>query len=157
MANKKGVKWNKGGALARKKGFWIDYSAFEDYADALDQLGADLKDVFSAAMDKAAETVQQDTLAAIEKPKLPALGEYSHGETRDSVITGSTTEWQGSVGTVYLGFDKTQEGAGGFLITGTPKMAPAGDLEKIYNRKTYAKKIKAQIEESLQEELRIWI
>lgn len=153
MANKTGAKWNKGGSMARKKGFWIDYSAFEDYADRLEQLGADLQEVFGDAMDKAGETVQQDTISAIEDGNLPAHGEYSTGDTRAAVLSDVKTVWQGSVGTINLGFDKTKSGAGGFLITGTPKMSPDYALEKIYSKKGYANKIKKQIQESLQEEI----
>lgn len=153
MANRKGVKWNKGGSMARGKGISIDFSNFEEYAAKLEELGASLEDVFEKAMEEAAEKVQQDTLEAITAANLPAGGIYSHGETRDSVITDVKPRWEGSVAEVRLGFDKTVYGAGGWLITGTPKMKPDAALQKIYGNKKYATDIKKLIEQALQKEV----
>ena len=41
--NPRGNKWNKGGAHSRNKGLSIDFSCFEEFAEELDNLGADLK------------------------------------------------------------------------------------------------------------------
>lgn len=153
--NRSGVKWNKGGSKARKKGLYIDFSNFEEYAEMLENLGADLKEIFESAMEQAAEDVQMDTVAAVADNNLPAGGRY-HGKNRDteaSIIRDPKVNWQGTVGEVGLGFDKTKSGAGGFLITGTPKMRPDYELEKIYGSKKYENDIKKQIEEHLQEEI----
>jgi hypothetical protein len=151
--NRTGAKWTKGGSMSRKKGFYIDFSNFEEYAEMLENLGADLKEIFESAMEQAAEDVQEDTIAAVAKGNLPAGGKYSQGDTEDAVIRNPKVEWQGTVGEIKLGFDKTKPGAGGFLITGTPKMQPDYALEKIYGSKSYENKIKKQIEEHLQEEI----
>ena len=45
MANYLGVKWNKGGALSRRKLGRIDYRQFEALAEEIQQLGADLQSV----------------------------------------------------------------------------------------------------------------
>lgn len=148
--NRLGLKWNKGGKLSRKRMLTIDFSNFAEYAEKLEQLNADLQEVFSWAMQQAAEKVQQDTLAAIEKANLPAGGTYSQGDTKDSVIYDLIPLWEGSIGEVKLGFDKTKSGAGGFLITGTPKMRPDWELEKIYGTRRYENQIKKAIEEALQ-------
>lgn len=137
----------------RKQMISIDFSNFAEYADKLDQLGASLKEVFSKAMEKAAEKVQADTIAALEKAHLPATGKYSSGDTKDSVITNPLTRWEGSVGEIGLGFDKTKPGAGGFLITGTPRMRPDYALERIYGTKRYENELRKQIEKSLQQEI----
>lgn len=130
----------------------IDFSNFSDYAERLDNLEADLKKVFGNAMEQAAQTVQNDTIAAMASSNLPAGGKYS-GEGKDteaSIIRDAKTVWRGSLGEIGLGFDKTKPGAGGFLITGTPKMRPNRALANIYSRKTYEKKLKKQIENDLQ-------
>ena len=137
----------------RKSMLSIDFSNFSDYAERLDELGADLKKVFADAMEQAAETVQEDTLEALESAYLPADGIYSKGITKQQVITNAKVEWSGYVGEIGLGFDKSKPGAGGFLITGTPRMQPDYKLEDIYGRKKYENQIKKDIEEVLQAEI----
>lgn len=153
MANRTGAKWTKGGALSRKRMLDIDFSNFEEYAEKLDLLGANLKSVFAKAMEEAAEKVQQDTIAALEDVNLPASGIYSAGDTKESVIVDPKTSWEGNLGEIPLGFDKTKKGAGGFLITGTPKMKPDYALEKIYGTRRYENQLKKQIEKALQKEI----
>lgn len=137
----------------RKSMLSIDFSNFSDYAERLDELGADLKKVFADAMEQAAETVQEDTLEALESAYLPADGIYSKGITKQQVITNAKVEWSGYVGEIGLGFDKSKPGAGGFLITGTPRMQPDYKLEDIYGRRKYENQIKKDIEEVLQAEI----
>ena len=137
----------------RKSMLSIDFSNFSDYAERLDELGADLKKVFADAMEQAAETVQEDTLEALSSAYLPADGIYSKGITKQQVITNAKVEWSGYVGEIGLGFDKSKPGAGGFLITGTPRMQPDYKLEDIYGRRKYENQIKKDIEEVLQAEI----
>lgn len=153
MANKLGLKWNRGGAKRRKNYIAVDFSAFAEYAEKLDRLGADLKDVIGDAMEEAAKQVQEDTADAVESANLPAGGQYSDGETRASIVRDVTPKWSGSVGEVHLGFDKSKPGAGGFLITGTPKMAPDAALAEMYSGKKYQRQINKMIEERLQNAL----
>lgn len=139
----------------RKSMLSIDFSCFSDYAEQLDNLGADLKSIFADAMEQAAETVEYDTLEAIENANLPAGGQYrsTPSETEASVIRDAKVEWQGSIGEIGLGFDKTKPGPGGWLITGTPKMQPDHALEDIFGRKKYESQIKNDIDEVLQDEI----
>lgn len=139
--------------MARKSMLYIDFSNFEEYAERLEQLGANVQEVFSKAMEEAAAEVQQDTHAAMADANLPAGGMFSNGDTVGAIIDDVHVSWSGSVGEVPLGFDKTVAGAGGFLITGTPKMRPDAALEEIYGRKTYEKKINKKIEAALQKEI----
>ena len=139
--------------MARKQMISIDFKNFSDYAEKIDKLGANLRSVFSKAMEEAAEKVQQDTIAAIQPVNLPAKGRYSTGDTLNSVIRDPKTKWEGSVGEIPIGFDKTKPGAGGWLITGTPKMRPDYALEKIYGTKRYENELKKTIEKALQREI----
>lgn len=125
----------------------IDFKAFSDYAERIDQLNGDLKEVITMALEKAGETIQADTLAALDATNLPAGGKYSRGDTADAVIDDIRVTWSGSVGEIGLGFDKTKPGAGGWLITGTPKMAPDRALQKIYKQQSYMNKRKKEMEE----------
>lgn len=137
----------------RKNWISIDMYAFADYADKLDKLGADLKKVLGEAMEEGAAKVEEDVLKAIEPANLPAKGKYSRGKTKESVIKDAKVKWSGSYGEIGVGFDKSKPGAGGWLITGTPKMRPDQELAKIFQSKKYANKINDEIKKELQKEL----
>lgn len=143
----------KGGKYARKQSLDIDFSQFEEYGEKLDRLGADLKTAIGDAMEKAAEKVQQDVEEAVENQNLPAKGLYSKGDTKDSIIQSPKVEWSGYTGEIKLGFDKSKPGAGGLLITGTPKMQPARKLASIFQSRKYKSDITKQIKEELQQEV----
>lgn len=133
----------------------IDFSCFSDYAEELERIGGNLKTVFGKALEEGAKKVQRDTLDALADEYLPAHGIYSTGLTKASVLSPErvAAEWDGSLGVVHLGFDKTKPGAGGYLITGTPKMRPDAKLEDIYSRKTYERNIRRKIEDVIKREI----
>lgn len=153
MANKTGAKWTKGGSLSRKSMLSIDFSAFEDLAEKLDKIGADLPKVIGKVMEETATEVQADTLAALDNADLPAGGIYSRGDTVKSVINNVNVKVSGSLLEVNLGFDKRRPGAGGFLITGTPRMQPDRALADIYTNKKYERQVTNAIKKALQKEL----
>ena len=133
----------------RKNHIEINYEAFEDLARRLEELGADLPEVVGDAMEEAGQKVMADTAAALSSGNLPAQGKYSDGDTAGSMVEPKV-QWSGSLATLPLGFDKGKPGAGGFLITGTPKMAPDYALEKIYGTRKYEVDINNRIRQALQ-------
>ena len=138
---------------ARKSAISIDFGVFEDLAAQLEKLGANMQETFSEVMEKEGKKVADDTKAAMAKSNLPAGGKFSQGETEKTIIMNPKVEWSGSLGEMGLGFDKTQPGAGGFLITGTPKMKPDYALEKIYGQKRYESNMKKEMMQGLQKEI----
>lgn len=138
---------------ARKRGISIDFSGFEGLIERLEKLGADIGDIIAEAMEQTAETVEDETAIAMNKSKLPAGGEYSQGETMASIYRSAKAEKNGVSVEIDIGFDKTMPGAGGFLITGTPKMQPNKELAKIYGTKTYEKTLKKDVGELLQSKI----
>lgn len=138
---------------ARKNSISIDFSVFSDYAEELDKLGADLKEIFTDVMEQEGETVAEDTKDAVQKGNLPAGGKYSQGDTERAIISQPKVEWSGELGEMGLGFDKTLPGAGGFLITGTPKMQPVQELVDIYGRKSYERRMTEDIMDYLGAEI----
>ena len=155
MANRTGAKWNKGGKLSRNKMLAIDFSNFSAYAEKLETLEANLEEIFAKSIEKAADKVQDDVTKAVQPANLPAKGKY-RGKTHDtesSIIQDTKPKKRGSVLEVGLGFDKTKPGAGGFLITGTPRMQPDRALADIFQKKKYASDITKQIQQDLQEEI----
>lgn len=129
--------------MAKRNQLSLDFQIFERYAEEIDKLGGNLKLVVNDAMQQAGETVAADTLDAVNASNLPAKGIYSRGATAASVIKENEirVEWSGLIAEVGLGFDKTKPGAGGFLISGTPRMKPDYALEDIYARKKYQKQL----------------
>jgi hypothetical protein len=88
------------------------------------------------ALLQVAETVRDDTVDAMAAINLPAQGKYSTGDTMRSIVEPAVT-WSGTVAETPVGFDFSKPGAGGFLISGTPRMQPNPKLEEIYTRKRY--------------------
>lgn len=131
----------------------LDTSGFDDYAYKLDRLGADLRSIFTDALQEAAETITEDTFDGVTEPNLPRGGKYSGGETEASIVKNPRVEWDGMVGSVAVGFDFSKPGAGGYLITGTPRMRPDKALNRIYKSKKYMKGIERQMTEVFQKEI----
>ena len=144
MANRTGAKGNKGGSKRRNQ-FSIDWSQYEEFANTLEDLGADMKKIFTDVMNMEAETIQDDTEDAVSMANLPAQGKYSTGETKKSIEKNPKTDWSGAKASIHIGFDKTKPNAGTFLITGTPRMQPDRALEKIYTKKKYLSEVQKDI------------
>lgn len=137
------------------KGFLsIEGDMFAVYAEKLDALGADLQSIFSEALEEAGEKVQADTHNAVQASNLPAHGKYSQGDTESTIVDNPKATASGTMIEVPVGFDKTKKGAGGWLITGTPRMKPATELNKIYKGRKYANEIKKAISEKLESEIK---
>ena len=131
---------------------WLDNLLIQ-----VDSLGGNVKDVSGRALRKAALQVQTDTVLATAKPKLPASGEYSKGYTSESIIHFPKVEWDGNVGSVNIGFDFAKPGAGGYLISGTPRMNPDVELRKMYKGKRYMGEINKIMQNEVYDELmKLW-
>lgn len=131
----------------------LDTRGFEDYIAQLEKLEADVKPIVEDALNKAGETVTKDTIDAVAEPNLPRGGKYSTGDTRKSILENPKVNWSGSIAEIGVGFDFTKPGAGGFLITGTPRMAPDKALNKIYKSKKYMKDIQKDMVEVFQKQI----
>lgn len=127
----------------------LDTSAFSDVITKIEGMGADVRQITSDALGVAAEKIAKDTMAALQPEYLPAHGHYSHepSRTRESAITTTEVTWEGLTAWVPVGFDFAKPGAGGYLISGTPRMKPDRELNRMYKQKAYMGKIKAEIAE----------
>lgn len=119
----------------------LELSGFKELLTRLDKLGGDVPEVVEDALTQAAGTIADDTLAALADANLPAGGKFSGGDTKAAVVTNPRVEWSGTTASVGVGFDYDKPGAGGLLITGTPKMKPDYALQKMYKKKGYMQKI----------------
>lgn len=122
--------------------FTLDLSGFESILTKLARLEHEAsKETVQVAVSKVAEKINADTHAAMSPGFLPAKGKYSKGTTEASIISDTTVRWEGFTSWVPIGFDFSKPGAGGYLITGTPKMAPDRELRRMYKQKTYMNEI----------------
>ena len=123
----------------------LDTKGFEQLLTKLDSLGGNMVEVVDKALTDAGKKIGEDTHKAMAKEYLPAGGKYSKGDTEKTIIDNPQVEWSGSKALIDVGFDFAKPGAGGFLITGRPDMAPDKELEKIYKSKKYMKEIQEQM------------
>lgn len=131
--------------MAKRNTLRLDTSGFEEMLRKLDSLGGDVKRAVADALEQSSETIAEDTEDAMAAANLPATGIYSDGATRESIIRDSQVRWEGLVGWVPVGFDFSKPGAGGFLITGTPRMQPNRKLSRMYKQKRYMKQIQSDM------------
>lgn len=132
--------------MAKRNTLRLDLSGFEEMVTKLEALNGNVQKAVTDALQQAAETVHDDTVDAMRKQNLPHKGIYSTGRTALTIVQASV-EWSGTIGVAPVGFDYGEKGAGGYLISGTPRMQPNRALEQIYTRKKYMK----QLQEDMQE------
>lgn len=125
----------------------LELGGFEELLDKLDKIGGDLKPVVTDALEQAGETIEWDTKDAVAKSNLPAKGKFSKGATEKSIVSNPKVKWTAGVAEIGVGFDYGKDGAGGFLITGTPRMKPDQALLTMYKRKKYMIKVRSEMEE----------
>lgn len=141
--------------MAKKnKGLGFDYMIFAEYGERLEELGGDLKEIFTDLLEQTAETIQRDTDDAMAKSNLPRGGKYSQGDTRKAIVKNPRVSWAGSVAEIPVGFDWAKESAAGYLISGTPRMDPDRKLEEIYGKKKYMRNIVKDMQEFLTDEIK---
>lgn len=138
-------KGSRGGAKSRNT-LRLDTSGFEELIVKLDELNGDVKKAVTDALLQAAETVRDDTVDAMADEYLPRQGDYSTGRTKATIVT-PTVKWSGTLAEAPVGFDYGEKGAGGFLISGTPRMQPNRQLEQIYTRKRYMNRLQEDMQE----------
>ena len=125
----------------------LDTSGIEELINRLKKLEGDVKSAVTDALEQAAETVEEDTREAIQPQNLPALGKFQSKDkdTEKAIVTGAKVTWHGTAAEINVGFDYSKPGAGGFLITGTPRMKPDKALNKIYKQKKYMKQLQTDM------------
>lgn len=138
----------------RYRGLGFDQDIFKDYAERLEELNGDLRQIFTSLLEQTAETVEYDTDDAMAKGNLPARGKYSKGDTKKAIVRDAKITWSGSIGEVPLGFDWGKKSAAGYLISGTPRMRPNWELEDMYVNKKYNKNLIKDMQEHLTDEIK---
>lgn len=130
---------------------YLKLTGFNELITKLDCLGGNIKETAKDALEQAGETIGWDTMDAMAAPNLPAGGKYSTGTTEKAVVTEPKAEVSGSILEIGVGFDYSKKGVGGILITGTPRMRPNYELNKIFKGKRYMNGIKKDMEAVVQD------
>jgi hypothetical protein len=117
---------------SKRKNLNMALNGLEELAERLQDVGGDVKKAMSDVLEDFADEITTATDRAVQKDFLPAKGVHSKGYTKESIIRDAKPEWNGYVASIGVGFDKLKPGSGGWLITGTPKMQPDLELQKIY-------------------------
>ena len=107
--------------------------------------------VVEEELTKVGKEITTDTIEAVQKANLPAGGKYSRGDTEQAVVRNPSVEWDGGVAAIPCGFDFDKPGAGGWLISGTPKMRPDAELRRMYKAKKYMKDKQTEIANAIWE------
>lgn len=131
----------------------VKLEGFKELITRLDSLGGDVVEIAADALTQAGETIGWDTQEAATDPNMPAGGKYATGRTEAAVLTTPKAEVSGNIIEVGAGFDYAKDGAGGILISGTPRMAPNYELKKIFKGTRYMNNIKNDIEDVVKDEI----
>lgn len=129
----------------------LQTDGFERMIDHLKQLDGDVQTAVTDALEQSGETITEDTHDALSASNLPAGGQYSKGDTERSIVDPKVMWTGGTHAEMGVGFDYSKNGAGGFLISGTPRMQPDYALQKIYKRKKYMKDIQQDMIDVVQD------
>lgn len=131
--------------MARNK-IGLQVKGFEEYMDKLDKLGGTqtMKRGVESALKASKQYVNPKVDALMTKSNMPAkkakkgAGAYWTGDTKESLDTDMSVDWEGMTGSVKVGFDFKKSGLTSiFLMYGTPKQDPVAGLKNaIYGAKT---------------------
>ncbi len=135
--------------MARNK-IGLQVKGFEEYMSKLDEIGGStaMKRGVESALKSSKQYVNPQINTAMATSNLPAKGKYSSGDTKESIDTDMTVEWEGATASIKVGFNFKESGLKSiFLMYGTPKMPPVAGLKNaIYGAKTKKEIAKIQAE-----------
>lgn len=126
----------------------LDTSAFTRILEKIDALGGNVHEITERVLREYGVRVTRATFKAAQAPNLPRGGAYSRGYTLESVINHVKVYWEGETAYAPIGFDFSEPGAGGFLIAGTPRMAPDQELRKIYKQKKFMSQVQRDMQDA---------
>lgn len=101
-----------------KKKFGVKFTGFEELAERYDRLGGNLKEITQKCLVFIPDEINPKLHRAMAKHR-------RSGRTEKSIVEGQSVEWQGTKGSISVGFDISNGGlASIFLMYGTARHAP---------------------------------
>lgn len=142
-------------ATKYKKRMTLEFEGFEEVIERLSKLDGDVKTTTERALKETHRIVTQKAEAAMQLENLPAKGEYSSGDTLESLKREANVEWAGTLAEVPVGFSIREGGiASIFMMYGTPEYMKNQKLyNAIWGKATHDEVVKAQ-EDIFYEEIR---
>lgn len=131
----------------------LDVRGFKEMVKKFAHAGGNAQRLVEETLTEVSEKVTRDTKAALSAANLPAGGKYSTGTTMQSIVGGANVEWHGLTAEIPVGFDFSLPGAGGYLITGTPRMQPDQALNKMYKQKRYMNQLQKEMADKVLDEI----
>lgn len=128
--------------------FNLEFVGFDEVLKKLQKLEADTKKIADEALTKTHEIVTQKAEAAVATSNLPAGGKYSSGKTELSIKRDPQITWNGTQGSVNVGFNIKKGGLPSiFMMYGTPRyMKVQAVYDAFYGTQTEGEVINAQKE-----------
>lgn len=100
----------------------LEFRGFDEILQKLTKAEADTKAIAEEALKETHKIVTEKARISAQKPNLPRQGKYSHGGTLKSLQENAEITWNGSVGSVVVGFDVKHGGLPSiFMIKGKPE------------------------------------
>lgn len=131
----------------------IIFNGFQDLAYKIDEAGGDLHVAVDEALTKTQDLIENYVINASVPYAHKGIKGYATGKMFDAIIKDARIDWSGSIASVRVGFDLSQDGGWHsiFVMYGTPRMAKD---QKIYNaiRGTRTKHAIALLQENVMKE-----
>lgn len=109
----------------------IEFEGFNEVIANINKLGGNAKKITNKGLKETHKIITEKAEKAIQKSNLPAKGKYSTGTTEKSLKKEANIEWNGTVGSVPVGFSISNGGLASILmIYGTPRYMKN---QKMYN------------------------
>lgn len=133
----------------------IEFEGFDTVLHRLKKLEGDTKKITEDVLRKTHEIVTAKAEKAMGASFLPAGGQYSTGKTLPSLKRNASIEWNGTIGSVPVGFDIANGGLVSiFLMHGTPRMKPDRELYNAFYSNSTKKEVMAAQEEIFYDAIR---
>jgi len=126
----------------------LEFAGFNEVLKKLNSLEADTKKIAEEALTKTHEIVTEKAEKAVTKSNLPAGGKYSSGDTQKSIKRDPQITWNGTEGSVAVGFDIKRGGLPSiFMMYGSPRyMKVQAVYDAFYGSQTEGEVLNAQKE-----------
>lgn len=131
----------------------LNVTGFKNKVKAFAHAGGNAQKLVEDVLRDSSERILIDTKLALSNSYLPAGGRYWTGTTSKSVVENAEVSWKGLVAEVPVGFDFSEPGAGGYLISGTPRMQPDQMLNKIYKQRKYMNQMQKDMADKVLDEI----
>jgi len=108
--------------MSKRRHWGIEFNGFKEYAERLDKLDGDLKQITEECLEFIPDMVNPGLISAIDKHERT-------GKTRKSIIEGQKVEWNGNCGSIQVGLKISNGGLPAlFLMYGTKPHTPCNQF-----------------------------